>query len=174
VTSLLEAVQECANRFAEWNGTLAEIWVDDGAWTRMVSECNLVCGKVCAMYMLDAGGGSARIEVSTPGGTVTVRPKDPPRRTFAINVKSVTTESPRLDAFAWTWGPPTGPYQLTQDGAALTEVAPGVAPVLADTLRPKPKNGAACTRCGEFNEYAEPNQPDGTFKCFQCRTEAYR
>lgn len=29
--------------------------------------------------------------------------------------------------------------------------------------------GMTCEGCKEFNEYAEPNQPDDTFKCYKCR-----
>jgi len=31
------------------------------------------------------------------------------------------------------------------------------------------KNGCVCVRCQTFNEYAEPNQDDGTFMCYACR-----
>lgn len=31
-----------------------------------------------------------------------------------------------------------------------------------------------CSRCHEFNEYAEVNQPDGTFRCHQCRKDPWR
>lgn len=34
---------------------------------------------------------------------------------------------------------------------------------------PKKSTGCICTRCKEFYEYAEPNQKDGSFKCFSCR-----
>lgn len=30
-------------------------------------------------------------------------------------------------------------------------------------------SGMKCTRCGEFNSYAVPNQPDSTYKCYACR-----
>ena len=30
--------------------------------------------------------------------------------------------------------------------------------------------GCSCSSCGNFNEYAEPNQVDGTFLCFSCRS----
>ena len=26
-----------------------------------------------------------------------------------------------------------------------------------------------CKRCGDLNAYAEPNQKDGSYKCFSCR-----
>jgi len=31
-------------------------------------------------------------------------------------------------------------------------------------------NGCTCRKCGNFNEYAEPNQQDGTFVCFGCKS----
>src|SRR5271163_2030117 len=30
-------------------------------------------------------------------------------------------------------------------------------------------SGCKCLRCNEFNEYAQPNQPDKTFICYACR-----
>jgi hypothetical protein len=30
-------------------------------------------------------------------------------------------------------------------------------------------NHISCTGCGNFNNYAVPNQTDGTFKCYSCR-----
>lgn len=29
--------------------------------------------------------------------------------------------------------------------------------------------GMKCCRCQNFNDYAEPNMPDGSYKCFSCR-----
>lgn len=29
--------------------------------------------------------------------------------------------------------------------------------------------GCRCRKCKEFNEYAEPNQEDGSFLCYTCR-----
>ncbi len=50
--------------------------------------------------------------------------------------------------------------------------------LVPDTLRnpmPADNAGAACARCDEFNDYAQPNQPDGkTFLCFQCRKDPFR
>jgi len=38
-----------------------------------------------------------------------------------------------------------------------------------DIVQPK-KAGQTCKKCNEFYEYAEePNQKDGSFKCFSCR-----
>lgn len=35
----------------------------------------------------------------------------------------------------------------------------------------KNNSGAGCTcrKCGNYNEYAEANQPDGSFVCFSCK-----
>ena len=35
-------------------------------------------------------------------------------------------------------------------------------------------DGMFCSRCTEFSPMAEPNIPDGKFKCFSCRKYAYR
>lgn len=29
--------------------------------------------------------------------------------------------------------------------------------------------GCSCSKCKDFNEYAEANQPDGSFICYACR-----
>ena len=31
-------------------------------------------------------------------------------------------------------------------------------------------SGMVCKSCKNYNEYAEPNQNDGTFRCYGCRT----
>jgi hypothetical protein len=31
-----------------------------------------------------------------------------------------------------------------------------------------------CSRCNEFSSWAEPNQPDGSFKCYNCRGDMFR
>lgn len=30
-------------------------------------------------------------------------------------------------------------------------------------------SGMSCIKCKEFNQYAEPNQKDHTYKCWSCR-----
>lgn len=38
--------------------------------------------------------------------------------------------------------------------------------------KPEPKEkskGCICKECKEFSEYAEPNQEDGSFKCYSCK-----
>lgn len=35
-------------------------------------------------------------------------------------------------------------------------------------------DGMACLNCQEFCHYAQPNQEDGTFFCWQCRFDPYR
>lgn len=47
-------------------------------------------------------------------------------------------------------------------------------PIVAQQAPSKPQ-GMQCARvdCRAFNEYAEPNQPDNTYICFQCRQRGY-
>jgi len=33
--------------------------------------------------------------------------------------------------------------------------------------------GMNCSKCNSFNNFAEPNQPDGTLICYSCRTSPY-
>lgn len=35
-------------------------------------------------------------------------------------------------------------------------------------------DGLTCLKCNEFYNMAEPNQEDGSFKCWTCRTYPYR
>lgn len=35
-------------------------------------------------------------------------------------------------------------------------------------------DGMKCSHCLEYFHFAEPNQPDGTMICFQCRENPYR
>lgn len=35
-------------------------------------------------------------------------------------------------------------------------------------------DGCSCIKCKEFCHMAEPNQEDGSFKCFVCRDNPYR
>jgi hypothetical protein len=35
-------------------------------------------------------------------------------------------------------------------------------------------DGLICSRCGEFVGQAEPNQEDGSFKCYSCRNDPFR
>ena len=38
----------------------------------------------------------------------------------------------------------------------------------------KQDSGATCSNCKLFCRYAEPNQPDNTFICYQCKESPYR
>lgn len=38
-----------------------------------------------------------------------------------------------------------------------------------DLPKNKSSNGCTCKKCGEIFPYAEPNQKDGTFKCYSCK-----
>ncbi len=42
------------------------------------------------------------------------------------------------------------------------------------TIQAKKSNGCSCSCCGQFNNFAEPNQPDNTFKCYICREQPLR
>lgn len=38
-----------------------------------------------------------------------------------------------------------------------------------DIKPPVVETGCNCAKCNEFNEYAEPNQSNGTYVCYRCR-----
>lgn len=38
-----------------------------------------------------------------------------------------------------------------------------------DSDKKKNSNGCVCLKCNELYPYSEPNQKDGTFKCYSCR-----
>ena len=42
-------------------------------------------------------------------------------------------------------------------------------PVATSAVRMAPVGGSKCKRCKITNEYAGPNQSDGTYVCYQCR-----
>lgn len=42
-------------------------------------------------------------------------------------------------------------------------------PVIVKRSSKRKSNGCTCDKCGEIYPYAEPNQSDGTFKCWSCR-----
>ena len=35
-------------------------------------------------------------------------------------------------------------------------------------IKTSSQNGMKCCKCGEYNEYAEPNCGDGSYKCYKC------
>ena len=39
----------------------------------------------------------------------------------------------------------------------------------AAEIKNNSSNGCTCRECGNYNEYAIPNQVDGSFVCFSCR-----
>jgi hypothetical protein len=39
----------------------------------------------------------------------------------------------------------------------------------ARAVKKKDKSGCSCKKCKDYNEYAEPNQEDGSFICYRCR-----
>jgi formylmethanofuran dehydrogenase subunit E len=41
---------------------------------------------------------------------------------------------------------------------------------VVDLQKTKKSNGCTCKSCNEIYPYDEPNQKDGTFKCYSCRT----
>lgn len=42
-------------------------------------------------------------------------------------------------------------------------------PIRAKPVAPTPTS-QLCKKCNDLNEFAEPNQPDGSYLCFGCRT----
>lgn len=58
-------------------------------------------------------------------------------------------------------------FTFTYSGA--TRIG-GTVQEFADPEEKKPESkGCLCKKCNDFNEYAEPNQEDGTFICYGCR-----
>jgi hypothetical protein len=44
-----------------------------------------------------------------------------------------------------------------------------LSPIVAPVVPQKKSEGCTCVKCKTFNPYAEPNQKDGSFKCYSCR-----
>lgn len=40
-------------------------------------------------------------------------------------------------------------------------------------IKSRVSTGLGCKRCHDFNSFAEPNQPDGSYVCFSCRQGGY-
>ena len=57
-------------------------------------------------------------------------------------------------------------YPIYTNGWAIIPPVETAVPV--ESIK-KDSAGCNCKRCREFNEYAEPNQEDGSFICYACR-----
>lgn len=84
---------------------------------------------------------------------------------FDLNNMHQTVEEsdkPDLDEEFWQLGEQ---FQLD----FLDEVSPDDYPVIVKKSSKRKSNGCICDKCGELYPYAEPNQKDGSFKCWSCR-----
>ncbi|HVI43052.1 MAG TPA: hypothetical protein VM577_20790 [Anaerovoracaceae bacterium] len=65
--------------------------------------------------------------------------------------------------------------QLDLDDELLTLIDEAFEKIILDDLavpvekRKAHKGGMSCRKCKDFNEYAEPNQKDGSHMCYRCR-----
>lgn len=73
----------------------------------------------------------------------------------------------------WVYNPiGTGPWPDDEDTGDPPSTQPmGVSKSMRETAETKALKAAGyiCDKCSEFNEYAEPNQADGTYICYRCR-----
>lgn len=65
--------------------------------------------------------------------------------------------------------PPQAPPPTTTSSVAAIYVRMSARPNTPTQLPPPPPTGFSCCRCQTFNEYAAPNQADGTYLCYGCR-----
>ncbi len=65
-------------------------------------------------------------------------------------------------------GFPHGPWHLPTEFEEEPKTDPMGAPA-PPTPKVSKDTGFNCSRCNERNEYAEANQPDGTYLCYGCR-----
>ncbi len=70
--------------------------------------------------------------------------------------------SPTVGLSAWIPGPAGITFGLNRDPIAD---APDLATYMEKTKPVVAKTGHTCTRCGEYNDYASANQPNGTYVC---------
>lgn len=61
------------------------------------------------------------------------------------------------------------PYYLDQKGSSV-----GPHMVIRAQVTRTGEDGMICNRCKEFFPMAEPNQDDGTMRCYSCRTDPWR
>ena len=59
---------------------------------------------------------------------------------------------------------PFNPATTRKDPSTVKIKAASVAPISNVN-----NGGCCCKRCGSRNEYAEPNQKDGSYFCYECR-----
>ena len=69
------------------------------------------------------------------------------------------------------WAVAVAPVNTTVSGRAVAGAFFGIKRGGAADISHAPPGGCICARCNMKNEYAGPNQPDGTYKCFDCRVE---
>jgi hypothetical protein len=62
---------------------------------------------------------------------------------------------------------------VTSSGNIIFTISAGTSPASEEDeaieMEADEGEGCTCTKCKNFNEYAEPNQEDGTFICYPCR-----
>lgn len=74
--------------------------------------------------------------------------------------------------FPTTVNSPSGAGQVitfTPSGMQWITLTGDLSGSSSPTVVAKVRAGCSCKKCDDFNEYAEPNQKDGTFICFSCR-----
>ena len=65
---------------------------------------------------------------------------------------------------------PAQPVAVASSTAVLRGMYPQKAhKYTGPTLSPPAPTGLSCSRCNNHNEYAQANQPDGTYMCYGCR-----
>ena len=105
---------------------------------------------------------------------------DPPSTQPVPNTKpSPATAVGSIKALKAVW-PPIGPkakgVQVPAPGGGYYTLDPSWGKYLkrdeeakAKFFPPVPSGPCICKKCNEKNDYAEPNQPDGGYVCYQCR-----
>lgn len=102
-------------------------------------------------------------------GNVNVLDNEPPY-VQGYNGQVLTCSGGNANGVVWIvpniiWTGIGGGVQVITSAPQIQLDLPGV----PEAVPEKKADGATCKRCEDFNEFAEPNQPDDTFLCYRCR-----
>jgi hypothetical protein len=93
------------------------------------------------------------------------------KRTFAVHATHGYQWQIDIDGGVWSWHEKNMLSCLSNIITGFQVGDPGDGFQVGDPMVVKRvvPTGAACSRCREFNNYGEPNMPDGSYKCYSCR-----
>ncbi len=89
---------------------------------------------------------------------------DPTSEEIFIAKSDIRSSDRSVSMSKWKWG-----GQNWDNGHEWLMTGDSRVRFFKETISPS-NNGCVCHRCNARNEYAAPNQKDGTYICFECRS----